>query len=124
MVEVEEDEEEGDDDDEIEEEIEQVDLDEVKEGMEGALERLQTHFNSLRIGRATPSLLDNVFVEQNGERKPLKHYGQITVKDPQNLLVMTFDPNQLKHVMISIQNANLGFNPLIEKNAIKVPIPK
>ena len=70
-------------------------------------------------------LLDPVLVEIDGDKRALKTVAQVSVKDPQNLLVSVFDAEQLKAVVSGIQAANLGFTPQQEKNnTVRVPIPK
>ena len=66
-----------------------------------------------------------MLVEIDGDKRALKTVAQVSVKDPQNLLVSVFDAEQLKAVVSGIQEANLGFTPQQEKNnTIRVPIPK
>lgn len=60
----------------------------------------------------------------NEKRTPLARLAQVLVKDPQTLMVNVFDPTQTGVVSSSIQSAGLNLNPVVDKNAIRVPIPR
>ncbi|KAL1925267.1 uncharacterized protein VTP21DRAFT_150 [Calcarisporiella thermophila] len=93
--------------------------------MRDSVQRLKNDLAMMRIGRANPALLDVVRVDL-GEygHMPLKDIAQVTIRDPNTLLVHVNDPEFLTAVDRSIRNANLNLNPILENKAIKVPVPK
>lgn len=70
------------------------------------------------------ALLDSVTVTMNESRLPLSRVAQVVVKDPQTLMVNLFDPSQAQAVASSIQAAGLNLNPVADKGAIRVPVPR
>ncbi|KAI7904345.1 ribosome recycling factor domain-containing protein [Cokeromyces recurvatus] len=89
-----------------------------------SINQLKEHLANIRIGRATPSLLDNVRVRIENSHYPIKDLAQITVRDPQTLIVTVHDGEYISAVDKSIREAGLNLNPILDNKIIKVPIPK
>ncbi|KAI8079957.1 ribosome recycling factor domain-containing protein [Halteromyces radiatus] len=85
---------------------------------------LQEQFNTLRVGRANPALLDTVRVNIEDTNFPLRDLAQVTIRDPQTLLVSVHDTEYQTAVDKSIREAGLNLNPVIDSKFIRVPIPK
>ncbi|CAO3629726.1 unnamed protein product [Cunninghamella blakesleeana] len=85
---------------------------------------LKEQFNTLRVGRANPALLDTVRVQIDNLTIPLRELSQITIRDPQTLLVSIHDNEFQIAVEKSIREAGLNLNPVVESKYIRVPIPK
>lgn len=98
-------------------------LDDVKEKMNHAIEHLKSELKSIRTGRANPVMLDNVYVEVYGSRMRLKEVASINAPEPRLLLVMPFDRSQAPLIGKAIIEANIGLNPIVDGNAVRVPIP-
>lgn len=92
--------------------------------MDKALEHMQHELANIRMGRATPGMLDHLKVEAYGEKMPMKAVGTVTVKDPQRLAVTVFDINMAEAVASSIAASPLGLTPQVEGQEILVPIPR
>jgi len=87
-------------------------------------EWLKKDLSGIRIGRANPALLEGVSVSIEQSHVPLHHITQITVKDPQTLLVILHEPDYLQPVEKAIREAGLNLNPISDGKNLKVPIPK
>ncbi|CAO3647639.1 unnamed protein product [Cunninghamella echinulata] len=85
---------------------------------------LKEQFKTLRVGRANPALLDTVRVQIDNSTIPLREISQITIRDPQTLLVSVHDNEFQVAVEKSIREAGLNLNPVVESKFIRVPIPK
>jgi ribosome recycling factor len=92
--------------------------------MQKTIEALRKDLASVSTGRATPSLLDSIKVESYGSMVLLKNVSNITVSDPTTLFVQIWDKNMISAVEKAIQNANLGFNPQVDGNGLRISVPK
>ncbi len=91
--------------------------------MDGALEVLNKEFAGLRTGRASASLLEPLQIEAYGNKMPINQVGTIGVPEPRMLTVQVWDKANVKAVEKAIREANLGVNPVVEGQLVRVPIP-
>ena len=92
--------------------------------MDAALERLDTELKKVRTGRAHPDMLASVSVEAYGAKMPLNQVANVTVPEPQQLLVTPFDPSNIATISAAIRDdQSLGFNPSDDGRVVRVPIP-
>eukprot|EP01104_Vermistella_antarctica_P019119 TRINITY_DN7341_c0_g1_i1.p1 TRINITY_DN7341_c0_g1~~TRINITY_DN7341_c0_g1_i1.p1 ORF type:complete len:301 (+),score=56.53 TRINITY_DN7341_c0_g1_i1:81-905(+) len=96
----------------------------IEKKMSGNIAHLEQQLSEVRTGRAAPGLLDNVVVDAYGNDTPIQSVGQVVVKDGQTLLVHVFDANLTKAVVAGIEKADLGLNPQIERESVRVAVPK
>ncbi len=92
--------------------------------MVGAVEVLHREFASLRTGRASTALLEGLAVAAYGSQMPMNQVSTIGVPEPRMLSVQVWDTNLVKAVEKSIRESDLGLNPLVEGNLLRVPIPE
>src|SRR3989344_9418161 len=85
-------------------------------------QHLQKELSSVRAGRATVSLLDEVKVEAYGVRVPLQQLASIAVPEPRQLLVTPFDPQTAKDIERALQAADLGVSVAVEGKALRLSI--
>ena len=100
------------------------DVDDLVRRMDGAVEVLRKEFAGLRTGRATPSLLEPIVVQAYDTEMPLNQLSSISVPEPRMLSVQVWDKSMLKAVEKAIMNANLGLNPIVDGQLVRVPIPE
>ncbi len=100
------------------------DIDDITRRMDGAIEVLRREFAGLRTGRATPSLLEPIMVEAYGSEMPLNQLASTSVPESRMLSVQVWDKNMVKAVEKAIQNADLGLNPIVDNQLVRVPIPE
>lgn len=87
------------------------------------LEVLKSDLNTVRAGRANPSLLDKVMVDYYGVPTPLKNIANISTPDPRTLLITPFDPKSIKEIEKAINIANIGINPSNDGKVVRLAIP-
>ena len=95
----------------------------VERRMKGAVEALKSDLQGLRTGRANASLLDPVMVEVYGAMTPLNQVASVTVPEPRMLSVQVWDKSNMIPVEKGIAHANLGLNPVIDGQTLRLPIP-
>ena len=100
-----------------------ADQTELRRRMTGALDQFKKELSGLRTGRASVSLLEPVQVEAYGNHMPLSQLGTVNVPEPRMLTVQVWDKTMVKAVEKAIREANLGVNPMVEGQLIRVPIP-
>ena len=98
-------------------------LQEAERKMGRAIEALQRDLATLRTGRATPSLIENVTVDYYGSPTPLKQIASISAPDARAIMVQPWDKQALREIERSLMRSELGFNPSNDGNVITVPIP-
>jgi ribosome recycling factor len=94
-----------------------------KDRMDKAVLALKEEFGSLRTGRASASLLDQVMVDAYGGTSPINAVASISVPEPRSISVNVYDKGLVVSVEKAIRNANLGFNPVVEGTMLRVPVP-
>lgn len=99
-------------------------VDRATEGMERAQKALQHELESLRIGRASPAMLEGILVDVYGGQSKLKEIAAVVAKGQQTLGVSVFDPSTLQAVEKAILKSSLGMTPIREADAILVNVPK
>jgi ribosome recycling factor len=99
-------------------------LDNTDAAMQKSLEFLRKDLGTINTGRAMPSLLDAVRVECYGNYMQLSKVASISAIDSLTLSVQVWDKSMLSSVEKAILAANLGFNPLVDGNSIKINVPK
>jgi ribosome recycling factor len=92
--------------------------------MDGAINAFKSDLNSLRTGRASPSILDPVTVEAYGSRVPLNQVANITVPEPRMLGVSIWDKSMVNAVDRAIRESNLGLNPIMDGQNLRIPLPE
>lgn len=103
-------------------------MDEVINTAKGEMTRVvdivRQDLSTIRTGRATPQLLENLLVEAYGSKMKLIELASITSPDPQTLLVTPFDPGATGIAILkAIEESGMGFTPSINENVVRVTIP-
>jgi ribosome recycling factor len=98
-------------------------INDARKRMGSAVEDARKKLTTVRTGRASVSLLDNVTVEYYGTQMPLNQVATIHAPEPTMLTVQPFDPTQLGNIEKAIRSSDLGLNPSNDGKLIRVPIP-
>jgi ribosome recycling factor len=98
-------------------------LNQIEGKMAKSLDKLHQDFSTLRTGRATATLLDNVRVEYYGSQVPLKQVAAVAAPDGRTLEVRPWDAEALRAIEKGIQMADLGLNPNNDGKIIRIAIP-
>ena len=99
-------------------------FDDLNKKMESAIIHLEKEFNTIRTSRANPSMLDNLYVEAYGTKTPINQLGNIGTPDVSTITIQVWDNSLIKNIETSIMDSNLGLNPQIDGQIIRLPIPK
>jgi len=91
--------------------------------MTKTLSVLKTDLNTVRAGRANPSLLDQISIDYYGMATPLKNIANISVPDPRTLAIAPFDPKSIKDIERAILVSDIGINPSNDGRTIRLVIP-
>jgi ribosome recycling factor len=95
----------------------------AEDKMGKAVEVLHRELSTIRAGKATAALLDNVKVDYYGTPTPVKQVASISVPEARLLVVQPWEKNMLQPVAKAIQASDLGLNPQDDGNVLKIPIP-
>jgi ribosome recycling factor len=98
-------------------------LDDGRRRMDSAVEDARKKLGTVRTGRASVSLMDNVTVEYYGSEMPLNQIATIHAPESTMLTVQPFDPSQLGTIEKAIRASDLGLNPANDGKIIRVPVP-
>ncbi len=98
-------------------------LAEVKENMQKSIEATQRSFNTIRTGRANPSLLDRVSVDYYGAETPLKSLATINTPDASTITIQPFDKGSMAQIEKAISMSDIGLTPNNDGQVIRLNIP-
>ncbi len=98
-------------------------LSETESKMRKSLEALRRELNSIRTGRASPGLVENLMVDYYGVPTPLNQLASISVPEARVLLIQPWDKQAIKDVEKSILKSELGLVPSNDGNVIRITIP-
>ena len=98
-------------------------LKECRASMEKGLEAARREFGTVRSGKASPSMLDQVKVEMYGSLMAMNQCAQVSAPEPRVLIVTPFDKGQLKAIEKAIRESDLGLDPAVQGAIIRVPLP-
>ena len=95
----------------------------ARDRMDKAVGALKEEFNTLRTGRASAGLLDQVMVEAYGATVPINQVAAVSVPEPRSLTVSVWDRGVVVSVEKAIRASGLGLNPVVEGTNLRIPIP-
>ena len=92
--------------------------------MDKSIEAFSKELSSLRTGRANTAMLDLVKVDVYGQQMPINQIGSITTPEPRMINIQVWDQNNVSLIDAAIQKSELGLNPQIDGQLIRLPIPE
>ena len=92
--------------------------------MDKAIEVFSKELSSLRTGRANASMLDLIKVDVYGQKMPINQLGSITTPEPRMINIQVWDANNISLIDAAIQKSDLGLNPQIDSQLIRLPVPE
>jgi ribosome recycling factor len=98
-------------------------LSKYRDRMDKAVAALKDEFAGLRTGRASSSLLDQINVEAYGSTMPINQVAAISVPEPRMITVNVWDKGMVVSVEKAIRSSNLGLNPVVDGQSLRIPIP-
>ena len=100
------------------------DKNEASQKMKKTIESFKKDLGTLRTGRANPSMLDLIRVDVYGQKMPINQLATITVPEPRTISIQVWDKNNVKLVDTEIQKSNLGVNPQVDGQIVRIHIPQ
>jgi len=92
--------------------------------MKKVIEKTKKEFAMVRTGRATPSLLENIKADYYGTPTPINQMAKITVPESRQLVIQPWDKNAIKPIEKAILKSDLGLNPNVDGDVIRLNIPQ
>ena len=91
--------------------------------MDSALSHTQNELNKIRTGRANPEIFDSIVVDYYGTPTPLNQVSTVSVPEPKLITMQPYEKSLIPLIEKAIVDANLGFTPGNNGNAVLIPIP-
>lgn len=98
-------------------------LKDTEDRMQKSVDTIHQELAAIRTGRANPAILDSIKVEYYGSLIPLKQIANVAAPDPRLLVIQVFDKSAVTAVDKAIKAADLGLNPQVDGNLLRLPIP-
>ena len=95
-----------------------------EERMDKSVKALEEEFNTIRVGRANPHVLDKIVVDYYGTPTPLQQVGNITVPEARLLVIQPWDATMIKKIEKAIQMSEVGINPTSDGKTIRLVFPE
>ncbi len=98
-------------------------LEDASETMDKALDHLRGELTTIRAGRASPAMLEQVKVDYYGTQTPLNQMASVGAPQPDLIVIQPWDTSALQEIEKAIMSANMGFNPSNDGSVIRIPVP-
>ena len=103
-------------------------FDEIKNNtssrMESTVQSYRSEMQGIRAGRASPSMLDTIKIDAYGQKMNINQIGNITTPDPRTINIDVWDNTNIAFVDKALRESDLGINPILEGNLIRLPLPQ
>ena len=100
------------------------DKNEITQKMNKTISSFKKDLSTLRTGRANPAMLDLIRVDVYGQKMPINQLATITVPEARTISIQVWDKNNVKLVDSEIQKSNLGINPQVDGQIVRIHIPQ
>lgn len=92
--------------------------------MKKAVDHTLHEFNNIHTGKATPAMVEGIAIEVYGTAMRIKDCAAISTPDSRMIAIQPWDKTSIQAIAKGIQVANLGFNPIVDGNLVRVPLPE
>ena len=99
-------------------------LNDAQGRMKKAVDHTLHEFSTIHTGKASPAMVETVMVEAYGSHMPLKGCAAITTPDPRMIQIQPWDKGLLRAIEKALQLANIGINPIVDGNVVRLPFPE
>jgi len=100
------------------------DKSEISQKMNKTIASFKKDLGALRTGRANPAMLDLIRVDVYGQKMPINQIATVTVPEPRTISIQVWDKNNVKLVDSEIKKSNLGVNPQVDGQILRIRIPQ
>ncbi|MDD7908578.1 MULTISPECIES: ribosome recycling factor [Pseudovibrio] len=102
----------------------ELDYNDLRRRMTGAITALKHEFSGLRTGRASASMLDTITVEAYGSPMPINQVATVSIPEPRMISVQVWDRSMVAATEKAIRESSLGLNPVVDGQVLRLPIPE
>ena len=102
----------------------EINKDDLVKRMDGAINSFGGDLVGLRTGRASTNMVDGILVDAYGQKMSINQVGNITTPDPRTINIDIWDSSNVSLVEKALRESDLGINPMIEGNLIRLPLPQ
>ncbi len=92
--------------------------------MGSSIQSYKSDMQGIRAGRASPSMLDSIKIDAYGQKMNINQLGNVTTPDPRSINIDVWDSSNISLVDKALRESDLGINPMIEGNLIRLPLPQ
>lgn len=96
---------------------------ETKKKMEKSIESLRINLGTLRTGRASPALVENLECDYYGDKIAVSAISAIKIPEPRQIMIIPYDKNDIKAIVSAISASQLGINPVVDGSNIRLIMP-
>ena len=96
----------------------------AEDKMKQSVDHLSSELKNIRTGRASPALIESVSIDVYGSQMRLRDVANITSPEPRQLLITPYDSNNCGSIRKGIEKANLGLQPVIDGNVVRITVPE
>lgn len=102
-----------------------MDENDIRKKMDEVVEAVRTDIASIRTGRATPSLVQDITITTYGGSQKMKvvELGTITTPDPRTLIISPWDKSTIFDIKRGLEEAKIGVNPVVDNDLIRISMP-
>ena len=100
------------------------DKNEATQKMKKSIDSFKKDLGTLRTGRANQAMLDLIRIDVYGQKMPINQLATVTVPEPRTISIQVWDKNNVKLVDSEIQKSNLGVNPQVDGQIVRIHIPQ
>ncbi len=98
-------------------------IDATKEQMEKVIKHLESELIKIRAGKASPIMLDGIYVDYYGTKSPINQIANIATPDPRSIIIQPWDKSMLEPIEKAILASNIGFTPQNNGEILRINIP-
>ena len=100
-----------------------MNINDHKKEFEKVVEHFKGEASSIRTGRATSSLVDEITVEHYGGKYQMKELATISIPEPKTILIQPWDKSAVDSIVKAVKNSNLGLNPISDGQGVRLVMP-
>ena len=102
----------------------EINKDDLIKRMDGAISAFNGDLSGLRTGRASTTMVDGILVDAYGQKMPIDQIGSISIPEARMISIQVWDKGLVIAVEKAIHESGLGFNPQVDGELIRIPIPE
>ncbi len=101
-----------------------MNINDYKPNFQKTIDFLQKELGSIKTGRATPALVENIEVDAYGSKMPLKGVASVTIPDPKTIYIEPWDKSLTKAIEKAISESGIGLNPVSDGKGLRIVLPQ